>query len=42
MPGTIVKRLGPHTYLVRVGQDVGHIHVDDLLRSGETISDHQP
>jgi len=42
MPGTIVKRLGPLTYLVRVGQDVRHIHVDHLLRSGETISDHQP
>jgi len=42
MPGTIVKRLGPLTYLVRVGEDVRHIHVDHLLRSGETISDHQP
>ena len=42
MSGTMVKRLGPLRYLVRVGQDVRHIHVDHLLRSGETISDHQP
>jgi len=42
MPGTIVKRLAPLTYLIRVGQDVRHIHVDHLLRSGDTISDHQP
>jgi len=37
-----VKLLGPLTYLVRVGQDVRHIHVDHLLISGETISDQQP
>ena len=42
MPGTIMKRLGPLTYRVRVGQDICHIHVDHLLRSGKTISDYQP
>lgn len=31
IPGTIVKPLGPLTYLVRVGEKIRYVHVDHLL-----------
>ncbi|XP_060062524.1 uncharacterized protein LOC132543087 [Ylistrum balloti] len=35
MPGTIVRQLGPLTYLERVGPNIRYTHVDHILSSGE-------
>lgn len=34
LPGTVIRRLGPLTYLVRVGRQLRYVHVDHLLQSG--------
>lgn len=31
--GTVVHSLGPLTYLVRVGRQLRHVHIDDLLKT---------
>ncbi|XP_069122416.1 uncharacterized protein [Argopecten irradians] len=33
--GTVVKQLGPLTYLIRVGRTLRYVHVDHLLATGE-------
>ena len=33
VPGTVIRRLGPLTYLVKVGRQLRYAHVDHLLRT---------
>ena len=33
VPGTVIRRLGPLTYLVKVGWQLRYVHVDHLLRT---------
>ena len=33
VPGTVIRRLGPLTYLVKVGRQLHYVHVDHLLRT---------
>lgn len=33
VPGTVIRRLGPLTYLLKVGRQLHHVHVDHLLRT---------
>ena len=33
--GTIIKIMGPETYLVRIGSRIRYVHVDHLIESGE-------
>lgn len=33
VPGTVIRRLGPLTYLVKVGRQLCYVHVDYLLRT---------
>ena len=33
VPGTVIRRLGPLTYLVKVGRQLRYVHVDHLLRT---------
>ena len=33
VPGTVIRRLGPLTYLVKVGRQLRYVHVDLLLRT---------
>ena len=39
MPRTIVHRVGPTQYLVRVGRSFRYVHVDLMLKSGEAPED---
>ena len=32
VPGTVIRRLGPLTYLVRVGRQLRYAHIDHLLQ----------
>lgn len=40
VPGTIVYRQGPVQYLVRVARNIRYVHVDHILKSGESPNDH--
>ena len=33
VPGTVIRRLGPLTYLVRVGRQLHYVHIDHLLQT---------
>ena len=33
VPGTVIRRLGPLTYLVRVGRQLRYVHIDHLLQT---------
>lgn len=33
VPGTVIRRLGPLTYLVKVGRQLRYVYVDHLLRT---------
>ena len=33
VPGTVIRRLGSLTYLVKVGQQLPYVHVDHPLRT---------
>ena len=33
VPGTMIRRLGPLTYLVRVGRQLRYVHIDHLLQT---------
>ena len=33
VPGTVIRRLGPLTYLVRVGRQLRYVHIDYLLQT---------
>ena len=33
VPGTVIRRLGPLTYLLKVGRQLHYVHVDHLLRT---------
>ena len=33
VPGTVIRRLGPLTYLLKVGWQLHYVHVDHLLRT---------
>ena len=33
VPGTVIGRLGPLTYLLKVGRQLHYVHVDHLLRT---------
>ena len=33
VPGTLIRRLGPLTYVVKVGRQLCYVHVDHLLRT---------
>ena len=33
VPGTVISRLGPLTYLVRAGRHLRYVHIDHLLRT---------
>ena len=33
VPSTVIRRLGPLTYLVKVGQQLRYVHVDHLLQA---------
>ena len=39
VPGTIVHRVGPTQYLVRVDRSIRYVHVDHILKSGEAPED---
>ena len=33
VPGSVIRRLGPLTYLVRVGRQLHYVHIDHLLQT---------
>ena len=33
VPGTVIRRLGPLSHLVKVGRQLRYVHVDHLLRT---------
>ena len=33
VPGTVIRRLGPLVYLVRVGRQLRYVHIDHLLKT---------
>lgn len=39
VPGTVIRRLAPLTYLVKVGRQLRYVHVDHLLRTERVDSE---
>ena len=42
LPGIVIRRLGPLTYLVRVGRQLRYVHIDHILQTQRCCSEDPP